>query len=100
VRKVYEQELETKETARQLLLNSRNLKADINNPNNPNYKGRPENKHIEQLLNLGKEVVTQKIEKPASVNFEKTLPNEISEKSIEETEEQYYDEYYQDNSYY
>ena len=23
------------------------VKADINNPNNPNYKGRPENKHIE-----------------------------------------------------
>jgi hypothetical protein len=35
---------------RRALLRSRNPYADINNPNNPNYKGRPGNKDIESYL--------------------------------------------------
>jgi len=38
------------EVAQQLLQKSRNLKADINNPNNPYYIGRPGNKGIESIL--------------------------------------------------
>ena len=37
-------------TQRLALLRSRNPYADINNPNNPNYKGRPGNKDIESYL--------------------------------------------------
>ena len=35
---------------RRALLKSRNPYADINNPNNPNYKGRPGNRDIENYL--------------------------------------------------
>ena len=31
------------------MLQSKNLKADINNPNNPLYKERPENKDIDKI---------------------------------------------------
>jgi hypothetical protein len=46
--------------AQQLLQKSRNLKADINNPNNPYYIGRPGNKGIENIL-------TSKLKKQALV---------------------------------
>ena len=47
--------VDSKERAiRQALLNSRNPKADINNPNNPIYKGRPGNRDIESYLESAK----------------------------------------------
>ena len=45
------QEMTSRERAQRLaLLRSRNPYADINNPNNPNYKGRPGNRDIESYL--------------------------------------------------
>lgn len=45
------EEMTSRERAQRLaLLRSRNPYADINNPNNPNYKGRPGNKDIESYL--------------------------------------------------